>query len=94
MNKYETVIILKENITEEEQKTVINKIETFIKENGTLIKNEYMGKKKLAYEIKKNSYGHYYCITFESEPNAIYELQRIYRIIEEIIKFITVRLDN
>ena len=50
-----------------------------------------MGKRKLAYEIKKNKEAYYMQINFESEPEAITELERIYRITDEILKFITIK---
>ena len=53
-----------------------------------------MGKKKLAYEVKKNKEGFYTLINFESKPDAIAELERIYRITDEVIKFIVVRKED
>ena len=50
-----------------------------------------MGKRKLAYEIKKNKEAYYMQINFESKPEAITELERIYRITDEILKFITIK---
>ena len=53
-----------------------------------------MGKRKLAYEIKKNSEGIYVLINFEANPTLIKELERVYRITDEVIKFIVVRKDE
>ena len=53
-----------------------------------------MGKKRLAYEIKKNNEAIYMLINFESKPEAIAELERNYRITDEILKFIVVRKEN
>ena len=94
MNKYETVMILDCNISEEDRKNAIEKIKNYIEKNGEIKKTEDMGKKKLAYEIKKNKEGYYYIIEFTTNPENITELERIYRITDEILKFIVVRQDD
>ena len=53
-----------------------------------------MGDKKLAYEVRKHTQAFYYIINFESNPEFIAELERIYRINDEILKFIVVRQDD
>ena len=53
-----------------------------------------MGKRKLAYEVKKNKEGYYVIINFEAKPELITELERNYRITDEVIKFIVVRKEN
>ena len=50
-----------------------------------------MGKKKLAYEIKKNTEATYMLFNFEAKPESIAELERNYRIMDDILKFIVVR---
>ena len=62
-----------------------------INENGKVESVENMGKKKLAYEIKKFSEATYMLFNFESNPNSIAELERVYRITDDIIKFIVVK---
>ena len=62
-------------------------------ENGKLVEFKSLGKKMLAYEIKKNKYGLYFQINFESEAAFITELERQYRIDDNIMKFIVVRED-
>ena len=94
MNKYETVMILDCNISEEDRKNAIEKIKNYIEKNGEIRKIEDMGKRKLAYEVKKNKEGYYYIIEFSTNPENIAELERIYRITDEILKFIVVRQDD
>ncbi|MCI8412034.1 MAG: 30S ribosomal protein S6, partial [Clostridia bacterium] len=55
---------------------------------------ENMGKKKLAYEIKKFSEATYMLFNFEAKPDSITELERVYRITDDIIKFIVVRKED
>lgn len=93
MKKYETIFIMNPDITQEQRKETISKVEKYIRENGRITKTNDMGKRKLAYDINKHSYGDYYIIEFESKPEAISELERIYRITDEIIKFITIKRD-
>ena len=50
-----------------------------------------MGKRKLAYEIKKNKDAIYVQFNFESKPEAITELERIYRLTDDVLKFITIK---
>lgn len=94
MNKYETVILINDTLTEEQRKSVISKIENFIQKNGKIIKRDDIGSRKIAYEIKKQNTAYYYVIEFNAKPETIYELERIYRITDEILKFIVVRQDN
>lgn len=94
MNQYETIFIMNNQIAKEEQKTVIEKITNYIKENGKIVKEDDIGARKLAYEIKKQKEGYYYLIEFEAESSIIDELQRIYRITDTVLKFITIRKDD
>lgn len=94
MNQYETIFIMNNQIAKEEQKTVIEKITNYIKENGKIVKEDDIGARKLAYEIKKQKEGYYYLVEFEANPSVIDELQRIYRITDTVLKFITIRKDD
>lgn len=94
MNKYETVMIINDSLTQEQKDKVVSKILDYITKNGNVIGKESYGSKKLAYEIRKQKTGYYYIINFESEPTTIYELERLYRITDEILKFIVVRVDK
>ncbi|MBQ3413862.1 MAG: 30S ribosomal protein S6 [Clostridia bacterium] len=94
MNKYETVILININISKDERIKVLEKIKNYITENGEITKVEDLGKKQLAYEIKKQKEAYYYLIQFNTYADNIYELQRIYRITDEILKFIVVKLEN
>lgn len=93
MNKYESVVIISPSVEEQGIKALIAKFTDMINSNGKLEQVEELGKKKLAYEIKKNSEGYYIVFNFEANPEFITELERVYRITDEVIKFIVVR-DN
>ena len=95
MNKYESVIIIKPDIDKEETSKVVSNIRNKISEYANINKEEDLGIKKLAYEVKKYKEGHYLCYEFEIKEDkkelAIREIERFYRITDEIMKFITVR---
>lgn len=93
MEKYESVIVVQSSITNEESKKVGEKFKNLLEENGTLEVYEDMGKRRLAYEIKGNKEAFYFRYEFETEPDFIAELERQYRIDENVLKFITVRAD-
>jgi len=94
MNKYETIILISNQITDEQRNNVITKIENLINENGKVTETKDIGEKKLAYEVKKHTRAFYYIINFISNTSFISELERNYRIIDEILKFIVVRQED
>ena len=91
MNKYESVIIINPNVDEATLKALQDKFTGLINENGKVEEVVDMGKRKLAYEIDKNKEAFYMLFNFESKPEAIAELERVYRITDGILKFITVK---
>ena len=94
MNNYESIILINKDIGKEKIEEVINNFENFIKKNGNLIKVDKLGVKKLAYEVKKQEYAYYVVYEFKSKGDTILELERLYRITNEILKFITIRKDD
>ena len=91
MNKYESIIIVSPEVDAEGLKALEEKFTGLINENGKVESVENMGKKKLAYEIKKFNEATYMLFNFEGKPDFITELERVYRITDEIIKFIVVK---
>jgi len=91
MNKYESVIIINPNLEDEKIKATIEKFSNLINSDGKVISVEETGRKKLAYEIKKNKEGFYVVFKFEANPELIQELERNYRISDEVIKFIVIK---
>lgn len=93
MNKYESVIIVTSTMNDKQQKEIENKYTKLINENGKVESFENLGKKKLAYEIRKNKEGIYMQFNFESDASFIAELERQYRIDDDVMKFIVVKED-
>ena len=91
MNKYESVIIINPNVDENAIKALIERFSTLINSDGKVEEVKELGKKKLAYEVKKNQEGFYVVFDFEANPSLIAEIERNYRITDDIIKFIVVK---
>ncbi len=91
MNKYESVVIINPNVEETKLKELIERFQTLINTDGKVEQVNELGKKKLAYEIKKNKEGYYVVYDFEAKPSLIAELERNYRITDEVMKFIVVK---
>ena len=92
---YETMFILKPTLTEEETVAQIALVKSNIEKNGgEVVSFEDIGTRPLAYEIQKNKRGYYYVIYFRAPANSILELERNYRINEELIRFIFIKYDS
>ena len=94
MNNYESVLILKRDISNERKEEIINNFLTFINREGEVTKVEDLGLKKLAYEVQKYKEGYYMLIEFKTEYSNISELERLFRISDDVLKFITVRKED
>ena len=94
MNKYESIIIVNPNVDEAGLKALEEKFTGLINENGKVESVENMGKRKLAYDIKKFTEATYMLFNFEAKPELIAELERVYRITDDVIKFITVKVEK
>ena len=92
MNKYESVVIINPTVDEEGVKSLVAKFTDLINTDGKVEKVDDLGKRKLAYEVKKQKEGYYQVFNFEANPELIKELERNYRITDEIIKFMTIKV--
>jgi len=95
MKQYETMFIVKPTLTPEEIADKINFFkEVIVKNGGEVVTTLDMGMRNLAYEIEKNKRGYYYVIYFKIAPAAILELERLYRINEDILRFIVIKYES
>ncbi len=95
MRHYETMFIIKPTLVEEEIKAKIDFYKDAIIKNGGSIETYLdMGMRNLAYEIKKNKRGYYFVIYFKANPNLVLELERLYRINEDILRFIVIKYES
>lgn len=94
MNRYESVVIINPRVDEEGVKGLVQKFTDLINTDGKVEKVDELGKRRLAYEVQKNKEGYYAVFYFEANPNLISELERIYRITDEVIKFMTIKVEE
>lgn len=95
MRHYETMFILKPTLVEEEIKAKIDFFKEVITKNGGHIETCLdMGMRNLAYQINKNHRGYYFVIYFKAGPSLIAELERLYGINEEVLRFIVIKYDS
>ena len=92
---YESVVITRPELTETQVENLINELIAIIKtENGKVQSTENWGLRNLAYKINKNKKGHYFLINIDCNPSAIFEYERQMRINEDIIRFLTIKIDH
>lgn len=92
---YELMFIVRPDMPEEEQDKLISNLETQVGSAGGTMKNvERMGKRRLAYIVRKFQDGIYMLMTLEGEGGMVKEVERRLRVTEPVIKFITVRVDE
>ena len=95
MNSYESIFIVKPSLSDDEVEKTIEKIKAVIQRSGGEFSGaENWGKKKLAYEVRKEKRGTYILLHFKGTGPLVTELERNYRLDESIIKFITLKLDT
>lgn len=92
---YESTFILRQDISAHDVHKVADKfVEILNKSGGELVKKEYWGLRNLAYHIKKNKKGHYVMLGISAASSAVKELERNYKINEDVIKFLTIKVDQ
>ena|SRR5437899_3416944 len=92
---YEVMFIVRPDMPEEEQDRLISSLETNVSGAGGTVKNvERMGKRRMAYAVRRFQDGIYVLLTVEGEGAVVHELERRLRVTEPVIKFITVRVDE
>src|SRR6185369_9346794 len=95
MRVYEELFILKPDTVEEEVDGFVEQIQHVITNGkGTVDKTDKWGVRKLAYRVQKYNEGLYVLIQFSSTPDLVKEVERRMRVADQVIKFITVRIDE
>lgn len=95
MRAYEVVYIIKPNLEDEAIDQVVAKYENVITSNGGEIqKTDRWGKRRLAYEIDDFSEGYYVVVNLTAEPAVVRELERIFKISDDVIRYLIVRQDS
>jgi small subunit ribosomal protein S6 len=92
---YEVMFIVRPDLQEEDVDKLITTLQTHVTNAGAQVQNaEKMGKRRLAYDVRKFSEGMYVLLTLIADGKTIHELERRLRVTEQVIKFITVRTDE
>ena len=92
---YESVVITRPELTETQVENLKNELVAIItSESGKVESTENWGLRNLAYKVKKNKKGHYFLLNIVCNPSAVFEYERQMRINEDIIRFLTVKINN
>jgi small subunit ribosomal protein S6 len=92
---YELMFIVRPDLLEEDLEKLISTLQNHATTAGAVVQNtEKMGKRRLAYDVKKFQDGQYVLFTLTADGKAIHELERRLRVTEPVLKFITVRTDE
>ena len=95
MPLYENIFIARQDISTAQVEALTETFANLVAENGGKVeKREYWGLRNLAYRIKKNRKGHYVLFNLEAPPAAVSELERNMRINEDVLRYLTVRVDE
>lgn len=95
MRKYETVFISDPDLQDQTRLELFDKVRNIItKENGILLNFDDWGNKKMAYGIRKKLRGHYVCATYGGTGDLVRELERNFRLTDDILKFMTILLSD
>ena len=95
MNKYELVVVVNAVIEDDARAAVIEKAKDLITRfGGTISGVDEWGKKRLAYEIQKMNDGFYYFIKFEAETIAIAEIESQMRIMDNVLRYLCVKVEE
>ena len=93
MNSYEHTIIVRQDLSENQVKKLLDKYKNIINGNsGKILKTESWGLRNLSYEIKSNKKGLYFHIKLEGDGKTIQELEREENIDEMLLRFLTIKV--
>jgi len=92
---YETTFIINSYLEDAQIEAIITKVEETITKGGGVINVfDKIGRKRLAYPIKKKNNGYYCYIVFEATPDFIAKLERFYQLEEGVLRYLTIALDK
>ena len=92
---YEVMFIIRPDVDDDEAEKLITNFSSTVTTGGGVVKSvEKLGRRKLAYTVRKFNDGNYVLLTIEANGAGVLELERRLRVTEPVIKFITVRIDE
>lgn len=94
MPLYETVLIARNDVTQQQVEAIADEIGTELEaEGGSVKKREYWGLRSLAYRVKKNRKGHYMLLGLDAKPAFITEMERKLGLNEDVLRYMTIRVE-
>ena len=95
MRRYETIVIIDPDLSEDDRRPVLDRVEGLIpQQNGLLVETDQWGARKLAYEIKKKVRGFYVRFDYCGAGALVNEIERFFRIDDRVLKYMTVLQDE
>ena len=95
MANYESVLIARQDLGASQVNDIVSNLSDVLqKEGGEVVKIDNWGLKNLAYRIKKNRKGHYVLLNITAPAKAIFEYERLMRLNEDIIRYMTIKVDE
>lgn len=95
LNKYELMVILNPAVEADRQAEIVDRLRATVEQaTGKIVGVDEWGKRKLAYEIAGHNEGLYSVVTFTATPQTVAEVERVLRITDDVVRFMTVRLDG
>lgn len=95
MRKYETIYVIDPALEEDATKALIERFSNLIESQGGEIEEiDEWGRRKLAYPIEDHNEGYYVLVKFNAEPDLPEELDRVYRITDEILRYLIIKDDK
>jgi len=95
MALYEHIFLARQDVSAQQVEELTNALtEVLVAGGGKVTKNEYWGLKSLSYRIRKNRKAHYSLLNIDAPSAAVAEMERQMRINEDILRFMTVRVDE
>jgi small subunit ribosomal protein S6 len=95
MRKYEIMFIVDPNVPEDAVDQITSQVEGVVTDGGGEVEQiEKMGRRKLAYEIDKKREGFYVLLTVGANGDIIKEVERRFRVMDQVLRYLTVRIDE
>lgn len=95
LRKYELIYLVQPDASDEERQKVADRLEVVFQEYGsTVLQREDWGKRKLAYEIRKQNKAYYTYIVFIAKPGTTAELERVLRMLDDCVRWQTIKLED
>jgi small subunit ribosomal protein S6 len=94
-NKYELMFIVRQDLSSAQVEDVTKNFTKILEDNGgKVLKTDIWGLRTLAYKIEKNRKGHYVLLNIETPAEALHEVERLMRLSEDILRYMSVRVED